>query len=115
MKALGILQEGLDFMNKAIEANPNSVKELQSEIDIYNEAILELQVIQDIIEEKDEIIEADRIIFKSKLQELENRSCDSCICWDNVENSKLKTISYCRFLSTGTKNSFYCNEWENKQ
>ena len=49
-----------------------------------------------------------------ELEELENRSCDSCICWDSVENSKLKTISYCRFLNTGTKNSFYCNEWENK-
>ncbi len=78
MKSLEILQEGLEFMIKAIKVNPNSVKELQSEIDIYNEAILELQVIQDIIEEKDEIIEADRIIFKSKLQELENRSCSNC-------------------------------------
>ena len=42
MKSLEILQEGLEFMIKAIEVNQNSVKELQSEIDIYNEAILEL-------------------------------------------------------------------------
>lgn len=56
MKALEILQEGLEFMIKAIEVNPNSVKELQSEIDIYNEAIKELE-------------------------ELENRSCGNCKHW----------------------------------
>ena len=49
MKALGILQEGLDFMNKAIEANPNSVKELQSEIDIYNEAIKEFEELNSVL------------------------------------------------------------------
>lgn len=38
---------------KAIEVNQNSVKQLQSEIDIYNEAIKELE-------------------------ELENRSCSNC-------------------------------------
>ena len=54
MKALEILQEGLEFMIKAIKVNPNSVKELQSEIDIYNEAIKELE-------------------------ELKNRGCIGCI------------------------------------
>lgn len=38
---------------KAIEVNQNSVKQLQSEIDIYNEAIKELEA-------------------------LENRSCEGC-------------------------------------
>ena len=43
MKALEILKEGLVFMNQAIKVNPNSVKELQSEIDRYVEAIDELE------------------------------------------------------------------------
>ena len=46
MKSLEILQEGLEFMIKAIEVNPNSVKELQSEIDIYKEAIKELKELE---------------------------------------------------------------------
>lgn len=49
-----------------------------------------------------------------ELEELNNRSCESCKCWDSVENSKLKTISFCRFLNTGTKNSFDCSEYEKK-
>ena len=50
----------------------------------------------------------------AELEALDNRSCMNCICWDSVDNSKLKTISYCRFLNTGTKNIFYCNEYEPK-
>ena len=86
MKALEILYSMIDGTRKNILSNKNTYERLT--------------FIAESIEE---------------IEELENRSCDSCICWDNVENSKLKTISYCRFLNTGTKNSFYCNEWENKQ
>lgn len=57
MKALGILKEGLDFMEKAIKTNPLSKEELESEIKVYQEAINELEVIQEIILEKDEALE----------------------------------------------------------
>lgn len=53
MKSLEILKEGVDFMKRAIKVNPNSVKELQSEIDRYIEAI-------------------------NELEEFNNRSCGSC-------------------------------------
>lgn len=46
--------------------------------------------------------------------ELEARTCENCICWDSVEFSVLKTMSYCRFLNVGTKNTFGCNKWESK-
>lgn len=73
MKALAILEK------LAIKKTGYaSQKEKDEARTFYREAIKELQVIQDIIEEKDEIIETDRIIFKSKLEELENRSCSNC-------------------------------------
>jgi predicted nuclease with TOPRIM domain len=78
LKGLEILKEGLEFMEKAIKVNPNSVKELQSEINIYNEAIEELKAVQDIILEKNEALEVERLLFKNKFEEINNRSCESC-------------------------------------
>lgn len=43
-----------------------------------------------------------------------SKKCKNCICWDSVEKSKIKTISYCRQLNTGTNEDFYCKEFEEK-
>ena len=59
------------------------------------------------------ISEQNKIIDKI-YDDIESRTCENCICWDSVEFSALKTISYCRFLNVGTKNTFGCNEWESR-
>lgn len=51
----------------------------------------------------------------AELEALQSRSCEGCKCWDSVEFSIIKTLSYCRFLNTGTKNTFYCSEFEAKK
>ncbi len=61
LKSLDILKNGVQLMQEAIKTNPNSVKEIQSEIDIYNEAIMELERLEDIIYEKDNIIETQQL------------------------------------------------------
>ena len=51
----------------------------------------------------------------AELKSIQSRSCEGCKCWDSVEFSIIKTLSYCRFLNTGTKNTFYCSEFEAKE
>lgn len=106
MKAIQVLKNCLKYSDYG-----NDIEEKE----YIRKAIAELEVIQDIILEKDEALDIERLLFKNKFKELNNRSCMNCICWDSVDNSKLKTISYCRFLNAGTKNIFYCNEYEPKQ
>ena len=111
MKALEILQEGLEFMIKAIKVNPNSVKELQSEIDIYNEAIKELEDLKERTLHL-ESIETDMIME-------ENKSCYDCKNW----SQEFQSIGICDkgikeekpFRESMTYHNFYCNKWENKQ
>ena len=45
MKALEILKEGLDFMQKAVKVNPISANELNAEIEVYKTAIAELEAL----------------------------------------------------------------------
>lgn len=46
MKAIQILTTGIDLLEKAKATNQLGLKEIQSEIDIYAEAIKELEEIQ---------------------------------------------------------------------
>lgn len=46
MKAIQILTTAIELLEKAKATNPLSLKEIQSEIDIYAEAIKELEEIQ---------------------------------------------------------------------
>lgn len=46
MKAIQILTTGIELLEKAKATNPLSLKEIQSKIDIYAEAIKELEEIQ---------------------------------------------------------------------
>ena len=43
LKAISILEEGVVFMQKAIETNPLSRELIEKEIALYNEAIKELK------------------------------------------------------------------------
>jgi len=45
-KSLDILKNGVQLMQEAIKTNPNSIKEIQSEINIYYEAIEELEKVE---------------------------------------------------------------------
>lgn len=68
MKALEILKE-----IRNIETEYDHRKEHR-----FDEAIKELEVIQDIILEKDEALDIERLLFKNKLESLENRNCENC-------------------------------------
>ena len=70
---------------KAIEVNQNSVKQLQSEIDIYIETIEELE-------------------------DLENRSCDNC-----KKRPSPFSECPCWSYSFGKANISLCSEWEAKK
>ena len=47
---------------------------MSSEKEYIRKAIAELEVIQDIILEKDEALDIERLLFKNKLEALENKS-----------------------------------------
>ena len=77
---------------KAIEVNQNSVKQLQSEIDIYNEAI-------------------------KQLEELENRSCDNCkfkYVVDSMTTECQHNDSPIDYVDLDCFPTFSCNVWESK-
>ena len=100
MKALDILNNDNIFDDTYV--SENNYKKL------INEAIEELEVIQDIILEKDEALDVERLLFKNKLEALENRSCESCkrkkhcYIWDYVG------------IPIYSLKDFWCNRWESK-
>lgn len=112
MKALEILnnfrQNELDFEN-----TPFSVE-------YFDEAIKELEVIQDIILEKDEALDVERLLFKNKLEALENRSCESCKysfdIFTGIDDSLLGEDFICTKLEVDKvfNKDFYCSKWESK-
>jgi hypothetical protein len=69
MKALKILKKYGHLINQY-------TMDLVSK-DIH-EAIKELEAIQDIMLEKDEALEIERLLHKQKIEDLDNRSCDGC-------------------------------------
>ena len=106
MKALEILKE-----IRNIETEYDHRKEHR-----FDEAIKELEVIQDIILEKDEALDIERLLFKNKLESLENRSCESCKYSKDI-------FSYTYPLCTEDENNPFqihnieklkCNKWKNK-
>ena len=108
MKALEILNNDNIFDDTYV--SENNYKKL------INEAIEELEVIQDIILEKDEALDVERLLFKNKLEALENRSCESCKYSKDI-------FSYTYPLCTEDENNPFqihnieklkCNKWKNK-
>ena len=78
--------------------------------------VAELEALQDIILEKDEALDVERLLFKNKLEALENRSCESCKYSKDI-------FSYTYPLCTEDENNLFqihnieklkCNKWKNK-
>lgn len=86
--------------------------------DSYTSSDMIIDKIYDYFEkEKQQLIKGQNLLIKAHegyIEDVMNRTCGNCICWDSVEFSVLKTMSYCRFLNVGTKNTFGCNEWESR-
>ena len=57
MKAIQILTTGIELLEKAKATNPLSLEEIQSEIDIYAEAIKELEEIQKNITSNNKLVQ----------------------------------------------------------
>ena len=56
MKALEILKNGIELMEKAKETNPESLIHLEKEIKIYNEAVEELEDMQENLKASEKIL-----------------------------------------------------------
>lgn len=69
MKAIQVLKNCLKYSDYG-----NDIEEKE----YIRKAIAELEVIQDIILEKDEALDIERLLFKNKLEALENKSCENC-------------------------------------
>ena len=112
MKALDILNNDNIFDDTYV--SENNYKKL------INEAIEELEVIQDVILEKDEALDVERLLFKNKLEALENRSCESCKysfdIFTGIDDSLLGEDFICTKLEVDKvfNKDFYCSEWESK-
>jgi chromosome condensin MukBEF complex kleisin-like MukF subunit len=82
--------------------------------------VAELEALQDIILEKDEALEIERLLFKKKLQALENRSCERCKysfdIFTGIDDSLLGEDFICTKLKVDKvfNKDFYCSEWESK-
>ena len=83
----------------------------KAEIEKIDIGRLKAGLLQEVVKDLVELNEA-----IAELEEFMNiNTCSTCKCWDSVELSKIKTISYCRFLNVGTKHTFYCNEYEARE
>ena len=89
------------------------------QFDLYEEAIAELKLIQDIILEKDEALEIERLLFKNKLEALIEKDktvCNNCI-YANKNMIKDKIVCDI-FVSTNRKGTvekdFGCNKGKTK-
>lgn len=114
MKALEILKKiKYDYSicdnNMVLDNNVTNV--------LVDEAIKELEAIQDIILEKDESLEVERFLHKQKIEDLNNRRCSNCkyvrndTLGYNYCNCAVSPLSSCIFpLHPG----FCCNKWESK-
>lgn len=96
---------------KAIRALKIVLKDtvMSGERAYLEECIKELETMQDIILEKEEALEIERFMFKNKLEELNNRSCDSCRTIHCPVRRILVENEYI------TSSYFYCNDWEIKE
>ena len=56
MKALEILKNGIELMEKAKETNPESLIHLEKEIKTYNEAVAELEDMQENLKASEKIL-----------------------------------------------------------
>lgn len=99
MKAIQVLKNCLKYSDYG-----NDIEEKE----YIRKAIAELEVIQDIILEKDEALDIERLLFKNKLESLENRNCDGCKYYlsDNG-NYPLEPCGEC--------SRWYSDRWESKQ
>lgn len=112
MKAIQVLKNCLKYSDYG-----NDIEEKE----YIRKAIAEIEVIQDIILEKDEALDIERLLFKNKLESLENRSCERCKysfdIFTGLDDSFLGEDFICTKLEVDKvfEKDFYCSKYEPKQ